>query len=854
MLRARTYSATALVAAAPLPNGTSTVVARGSVYFQTNTDYYTYADAANLDLPNSDFAICALVKLTRLTAALTQHIYTHGNTGSGAFVRLYLSNGQLTGQMYDGTNSRVATGATLTVNMANGWYIVGMRRNAGNLEVFSAPVGGTVTVGTGIAVTPITVVAPPIGAFVGGRHDQDAASFFNNHISYLFKLDGALTNADINNLAAGQDIITNLAKSPSLYTKFNTAAATIADSGTGGNTATRVGTPQARGGYAFTGLPVAIDTSANGVDTVYAKVFQRAVGGTSKTLTFTGTYTGSPAGIEARVINSTGTQVVGWTRATTPTVGNWTVTLPNVPQGGQYALEVRHTNNTANIQRTQLPWGVGMVLMVAGESLGDQQFIAPYTGFTPNVEIVSVYDKTNSVWRDFKNNTIGTVVRTAHHLATALGIPVCIGNGATSGSQLFTGAPANWDNPANSTHTKFIAALADVGGDAEAIVWPQGANDANSATALSAGQYSGALVTLAGRLRAYSSRSAANMPFFVNLLSTNQDTGSANNNQYRLVRNEQVTAIGNITNAFDAGSMIDLAHSVEGGFSPHPTNAAYDRLGNRQGQALLNYYASGSYPTSMVGAVPTGAVINGSTIDISYTLNNGTTLQGLTGATGLTGFLVYNGAVSMTATSTDVTISTLTQVAGLATATTSAAHGLTTGQTVKISGASSGFYNGQKTVTVLTSTTFTYVVNASAAASATGTMVLSYATVTATAHGLSTNDVVGVFGATTNEYNIASATVFVVNANTFTYGVDSNAAATATGTITFRKQISITTTAIPTATMVRLTPASTPQTGWLVDYAPGQFVDVTNMLYTNASVVGDAAGVPARAWTATITV
>jgi hypothetical protein len=110
-----------------------------------------------------------------------------------------------------------------------------------------------------------------------------------------------------------------------------------------------------------------------------------------------------------------------------------------------------------------------------------------------------------------------------------------------------------------------------------------------------------------------------------------------------------------------------------------------------------------------------------------------------------------------------------------------------------------------------------------------------------------------VFGATTNEYNMADAPVFVVDANTFRYGVHQQAATPATGTITFRKQISITTTAIPTATMVRLTPSVTPVAGWLVDYVGGQNPVITNMLYTNASVIGDTAGVPARAWTAAIT-
>lgn len=844
---------------APPPNGTSTIVARSSNYFNGVADYYSYPDAANLDFPNSDWAIGALVKISRIGTPITQHIYAHGNSGSINHVRLYITTaGVLTCTARNAVASTTATGATLVANNTNGWHIVGARRNAGNLEVFSQPVAGSITVGTPVAMDTSAGIVPSTNAFVGCRFDQAANNFLNNHIAYVFKLDGALSNADIGNLAAGQDIITDLAKSPTLYTKFHSIGTTIADSGTGGNTATPSGAPRLRGCYPWSGVPVAINTSTHEVDTVYAKVYQRAAGTTSKTLTFTGTYTGAPTGIEARVVGATGTQLVGWTRATTPTAGNWTVTLPNVPQGGEHVLEVRHTNNTDNIQRTQLPWGVGIIFISAGESLEDQRSVGSggieTTNYTRNPEMISAYQQSSGTYRDMRTNAPqAVVVHSLTRLSLALGIPVAHYNGATSGTTLLPTSGNTWSVAGSTVHTSFATALSRAGGDAEAISIRLGTNDGDNATQRTEAEWAAQYPTMISLLRANFPRTAAQLPVFQSETSRNDVGWAPNDSNFRSVRNAQQNTIPTIENCRYQGASHSLAFADD--LHPAATEAGYWRFEKMFAQALLNYLDSATYTTGMLGAAPTGAVINGSTIDISYTLNNGTTLQGLTGATGLTGFTVYGLAQSITSiTRTSITLTGITRSGSVATATSSAAHGLVVGQPVHISGAGQGLYNGQRIVaSVPTSTTFTYAVDSTAVTPATGTLRASYATVSATSHGLATNDRIGVFGATTNEYNMADALVYVVDANTFIYGVHNQAATPATGTITFRKQIAITTTAIPSSTLVRLTPASTPQTGWLVDYVGGQDCDITNMLYTNASVIGDTAGVPARAWQAAIT-
>lgn len=71
-----------------------------------------------------------------------------------------------------------------------------------------------------------------------------------------------------------------------------------------------------------------------------------------------------------------------------------------------------------------------------------------------------------------------------------------------------------------------------------------------------------------------------------------------------------------------------------------------------------------------------------------------------------------------------LTIASLTQTSGTATATVSAGHQLVTGDSVYISGATETEYNGDFTVTVTSSTQFTFSVDSGASSPATGTPVM----------------------------------------------------------------------------------------------------------------------------------
>jgi hypothetical protein len=145
-----------------------------------------------------------------------------------------------------------------------------------------------------------------------------------------------------------------------------------------------------------------------------------------------------------------------------------------------------------------------------------------------------------------------------------------------------------------------------------------------------------------------------------------------------------------------------------------------------------------------------------------------------------------------------------------ATAVTAAAHNLTTGDMVTISGADTAVYNGTRPVTVVNATTFTYRMSRTTTGSpATGYpfflrpseastfngLAVSRLTATGTtarlvtqgSHGLAKNDILTISGATEPEYNGSFAVDSVVSGTTILFTANGAPAFPATGTPVWRR-------------------------------------------------------------------
>ncbi len=120
-------------------------------------------------------------------------------------------------------------------------------------------------------------------------------------------------------------------------------------------------------------------------DFVDYRVFQRDIGGTSKSVTVSGSYWDMNWNhVEARVLqHGTSTAVLDWTTIdSTPGGGTFSGNL-SVPQGGWYNVEVRALDGTGSVigsSRGTNKWGVGMIILVIGQSNMSGRGQPPYHG------------------------------------------------------------------------------------------------------------------------------------------------------------------------------------------------------------------------------------------------------------------------------------------------------------------------------------------------------------------------------------------------------------------------------------------------------------------------------------------
>lgn len=616
----------------PAPNGSITVPAQTSAYFDGETGRYTLPRTANWTLPNSNWYFAVWMKVDYQQSG-ARYIIDNASSGNGLF-RLYVETGRPWALMQINGVQRLmnSTGSIVSGVNAGLWRLVVLQRDGSNYVIKGCPQGSnTVTTFFTLAHTDTasqTLAGTTI--HVGSRFDQNAASFFQQYIGWFAKGDGvALSDAQIISLAAGTELST-LGVDIKAYYKVN-GDTTLTDLSGAGNTATRVGGVYPRGVLAFSGQPFTINGNDN---TVRGFVYQRAAGTTSKTITFTGTYNGSPAGIEARICSGQGTQVMPWTRCTTPTAGNWSVTFSNVPQGSNYYLEVRDTAITSNLARSIWHFGVGAVFFWIGQSNATLMTSNNSSGlYTINQDLffrgsVRLFAGTYSELR----TTGSTVIPVADNVSTQLGCPVMIVDASTGGSGLYTG----WDTRSSSFYQSFLTRLAAVGGDCEGFAWFQGEADGGATS--SANAYLASFGTMLNNLRTDVGRSAANLPMYLAILG--RKGSAASPDEWRTVRSAQMNAETNYTNVKLVGGYYDLPYTDD----LHMTAASYVKMARRVSQAMLNVYAPGTYTTGMKGPEPTSASISGNNIIVTFTMNNGTNLRGNTSNTGITGFEVRDGS------------------------------------------------------------------------------------------------------------------------------------------------------------------------------------------------------------------
>jgi hypothetical protein len=384
------------------------------------------------------------------------------------------------------------------------------------------------------------------------------------------------------------------------------------------------------------------------------RVFQRDIGGTSKSVTISGTYSNMDwSRVEACILqHGTSSVVVDWaTIDTTPGGGTFSGNL-NVPQGGWYDIEVRAIDSGGSVlgsSRGINKWGVGMLILCIGQSNMVGHGEQPYT--TVNSDLAVNYSNAG-VWEhladpydddspsgavDNDNATAGgsMIPALANSLLQTFDFPIGFVPSAKDGSNLYS----QWAyrNPSNhfSTATLYGQSItkATNAGGIEIIIMHQGEADTNAHR--TEAQYEADFATLIGH---YRQDLYATIPIFICQLGTIDllESDPRTDADVQAVRNAQHD-LDNGSNIFMAATAMDQPRSDE----VHYTSQGLDAIGERMAQTIKYYLGAASYYR---GPAITSAFFAGnrSTVDVQIAHRAGNDITPTSGVTGFT--VLSNGS------------------------------------------------------------------------------------------------------------------------------------------------------------------------------------------------------------------
>jgi chitodextrinase len=395
------------------------------------------------------------------------------------------------------------------------------------------------------------------------------------------------------------------------------------------------------------------------------RVFQRDIGGASKSVTISGTYSNIDwNSVEARVLQY-GTDppvvVVDWTPIdTTPGGGTFSGNII-VPQGGWYNIEVRALDVTRSVLgscRGTNKWGVGMLILCIGQSnmVGNGQ--PPFTVATSDLAVnysnagiwehlADPYDDDSPPGAvDSDNDVISTynvggsmIPALANSLLQTFNFHIAFVPSAKGGSSLYS----QWAyrNPSNHFDTttlygQSITKVQRVGG-VELIIMHQGETDAT--VHRTEAQYEADFTIMIGN---YRQDLYATIPIFICQLGTIEPgTNGVTDADVVAVRNAQHD-LDNGVNIFMAATAMDQPRMDQVHYNIHGLNA----IGGRMAQTIKYYLRAASY---YWGPAITSAAFAGnlSTLDVQIAHRGGNDITPFSNITGFS--MLSNGSpVSIT--------------------------------------------------------------------------------------------------------------------------------------------------------------------------------------------------------------
>jgi hypothetical protein len=390
------------------------------------------------------------------------------------------------------------------------------------------------------------------------------------------------------------------------------------------------------------------------------RVFQRDIGGTSKSVTVSGTYSNMNWNrVDARILHhGTSTTVVDWTTIdSTPGGGTFSGNL-TIPQGGWYTVEIRARDAAGSVigsSRGTNKWGVGMIILCIGQSnmsgyggqppftIANSDLAVNYSNagrwehladpFDDESPRGAVDNDNDAIWT---NNAGGSMIPAlANSLLQTFNFPIAFVPSPKGGSSLYS----QWAyrNPSNHYDTttlygQSITKARSVGG-VELIVMHQGEADTNLHR--TEAQYEADFATMIGN---YRQDLYATIPIFTCQLGTIAlGTNTRTDADVVAVRNAQHD-LDNGEDIFMAATAMDQPRFDH----VHYTTRGLDAIGGRIAQTIKYYMGAASYYRGP--AITSAFFADGSrdTVDVEVNHRGG---DDITPDSGITGFsLLSNGS------------------------------------------------------------------------------------------------------------------------------------------------------------------------------------------------------------------
>lgn len=194
------------------------------------TSNIVVTDNAALDLPDSAWTICFWEKTSDNTGSLYQYFISHGTVNTGNSLNIYFaeaSEGTFPNCIYVNIrgisnvaifNSQNSRSGTITFNGTPRLWVI-MRTASDTFLCYYCTPGGTVTSAIenlSPSGTQLEAVTPSGSLYLGSRYDAAADRAFGGELGHFWQGDFALSNTEIESLAAGKSIY-SLGYTPNFY-------------------------------------------------------------------------------------------------------------------------------------------------------------------------------------------------------------------------------------------------------------------------------------------------------------------------------------------------------------------------------------------------------------------------------------------------------------------------------------------------------------------------------------------------------------------------------------------------------------------------------------------------------------